>query len=93
MKTFVGLLTLTVAAYSPARKAGPCIDTKTKTKMPTLTNRFLAGEHGQDLIEYTLLMAFVALASAALFIGAGSSISGIWGATNTNLAAASTSAS
>ena len=26
-------------------------------------------EQGQDLIEYTLLMAFVALASAALFIG------------------------
>ena len=25
-------------------------------------------EQGQDLIEYTLLMAFVALASAALFI-------------------------
>jgi len=29
-------------------------------------------EQGQDLIEYTLLMAFVALASAALFLGAGS---------------------
>ena len=28
-------------------------------------------EQGQDLIEYTLLMAFVALASAALFLGAG----------------------
>ena len=35
-------------------------------------------EQGQDLIEYTLLMAFVALASAALFIGAGGSIKGIW---------------
>ena len=31
-------------------------------------------EQGQDLIEYTLLLAFVALASAALFIGAGGSI-------------------
>jgi hypothetical protein len=28
-------------------------------------------EQGQDLIEYTLLMAFVALASAGLFLGAG----------------------
>src|ERR1017187_8691705 len=28
-------------------------------------------DQGQDLVEYTLLMAFVALASAALFIGAG----------------------
>jgi Flp pilus assembly pilin Flp len=29
---------------------------------------FLRDEQGQDLIEYTLLLAFVALASAALFI-------------------------
>jgi Flp pilus assembly pilin Flp len=50
-------------------------------------------DSGQDLIEYTLLMAFVALASAALFIGAGGSIKGIWSVTNSQLAAASTSAS
>ncbi|MCU1326981.1 MAG: Flp family type IVb pilin, partial [Bryobacterales bacterium] len=50
-------------------------------------------EQGQDLIEYTLLMAFVALAAAALFIGAGGSISGIWTASNTQLAAANTAAS
>ena len=50
-------------------------------------------EEGQDLIEYTLLMAFVALASAALFVGAGSSIAGIWTTTNSRLAAANTTAS
>ena len=50
-------------------------------------------EQGQDLIEYTLLMAFVALASAALFLGAGGSIKGIWSVTNTQLAAANTAAS
>jgi Flp pilus assembly pilin Flp len=50
-------------------------------------------EQGQDLIEYTLLMAFVALASAALFLGAGGSIKGIWTVTNTQLANANTSAS
>jgi Flp pilus assembly pilin Flp len=38
-------------------------------------------------------MAFVALASAALFLGAGSSIKGIWGATNSQLTAANTGAS
>jgi len=54
--------------------------------------RFWNDESGQDLIEYTLLMAFVALASAALFIGAGGSISGIWGAANTRLTAANTAA-
>jgi Flp pilus assembly pilin Flp len=54
---------------------------------------FLADESGQDLIEYTLLMAFVALASAALFLGAGGSISGIWSSSNSQLVAANTSAS
>lgn len=54
---------------------------------------FWQDEQGQDLIEYTLLMAFVALASAALFIGAGASIKGIWSVTNSQLAAASNQAS
>ena len=35
-------------------------------------------EKGQDLIEYSLLMAFVLLAAAALYLGAGGSIKGIW---------------
>jgi Flp pilus assembly pilin Flp len=56
--------------------------------MNHLLKTFVKEEQGQDLIEYTLLMAFVALASAALFIGAGGSISGIWTSTNTSLAAA-----
>jgi Flp pilus assembly pilin Flp len=50
-------------------------------------------DQGQDLIEYTLLMAFVALASAALFLGAGGSIQGIWSTTNSQLIAANASAS
>jgi len=50
-------------------------------------------EQGQDLIEYTLLLAFVALASAALFIGAGGSVNGIWSTTNSQLTAANTAAS
>lgn len=59
----------------------------------TFLKHFWNEEQGQDLIEYTLLMAFVALASAALFIGAGASIKGIWSVTNSQLAAASNSAS
>jgi Flp pilus assembly pilin Flp len=54
----------------------------------TILRNFWNDEQGQDLIEYTLLMAFVALASAALFLGAGSSIKGIWTTTNTQLATA-----
>jgi Flp pilus assembly pilin Flp len=56
-------------------------------------HRFLVDDHGQDLIEYTLLMAFVALASAALFMGAGGSIAGIWTTSNSQLAAANSTAS
>ena len=59
--------------------------------MKSLAN-FLRDDQGQDLIEYTLLMAFVALASAALFLGAGGSISGIWTTSNSQLGVASTSA-
>jgi Flp pilus assembly pilin Flp len=54
---------------------------------------FLSDDRGQDLIEYTLLLAFVALASAALFISAGGSINTIWSITNTQLSGAATSAS
>jgi Flp pilus assembly pilin Flp len=53
----------------------------------------LSDETGQDLIEYTLLMAFVALASATLFMSVGTSIAGIWATTNSQLTAANTQAS
>ena len=54
----------------------------------TFLRNFCKEEQGQDLIEYTLLMAFVALASAALFLGAGSSIKGIWTSMSTQLSSA-----
>ena len=54
---------------------------------------FWTDEQAQDLIEYTLLMAFVALASAALFIGAGNSIKGIWSTSSSGLEYANTVAS
>jgi len=44
--------------------------------------QFVREEEGQDLVEYTLLLAFVCLASAALFIGAGKSMANIWSDTN-----------
>ena len=60
--------------------------------MRTIRN-FWNDEQGQDLIEYTLLMAFVALASAALFIGAGGNVSAIWTSSSSQLTAANTAAS
>jgi Flp pilus assembly pilin Flp len=50
--------------------------------MKHLILSFVREEEGQDLVEYTLLLAFVCLASAALFIGAGKSMANIWVDTN-----------
>ena len=58
--------------------------------MKNFINNFLNDESGQDLIEYTLLMAFIALASAAIFISAGGSVSSIWGTASTQLSNAAT---
>jgi len=52
---------------------------------------FLRREHGTDLVEYTLLLAFVCLASAALIIGAGSSVNTLWSVANQRLSAANAS--
>ena len=46
--------------------------------MTHLLSRFIREDQGQDLVEYTLLLAFICLASAALFISAGGSINAIW---------------
>jgi Flp pilus assembly pilin Flp len=61
--------------------------------MKNMFLNFVKDEQGQDLIEYTLLMAFVALASASIFINAGKSIQGIWSSANSNLVAANANAS
>jgi Flp pilus assembly pilin Flp len=58
-----------------------------------MLRQFLKDDQGQDLIEYTLLVAFVCLATSALFISSGGSLSGIWTSANTELGAANTSAS
>jgi Flp pilus assembly pilin Flp len=44
----------------------------------TLVKNFLRDDSGQDLIEYALLLAFICLFSAAVFISVGQDISGIW---------------
>ena len=50
-------------------------------------------DQGQDTIEYVLLIAFVALASAAIFLAGGGSIQGIWSTSNSQIMAANSSAS
>ncbi len=61
--------------------------------MNTMLKNFIKDEQAQDLIEYTLLLAFVCLATSALFVSSGGSLSGIWTSANSDLATANTSAS
>jgi Flp pilus assembly pilin Flp len=61
--------------------------------MKNMFMQFVKDEQGQDLIEYTLLMAFVALASAAIFVSAGKSVGTIWSSASTQLLNAATAAS
>ena len=51
---------------------------------------FWQEEQGQDLIEYSLLITFIAIACAAV-LGAGRpAVNGIWAGTNNQLAQANT---
>jgi Flp pilus assembly pilin Flp len=61
--------------------------------MRTYLRNFWKDEDGQDLIEYTLLLAFVALVAAGLFIQAGTVTAGIWGTANSMLTSANKAAS
>ena len=46
---------------------------------------FLKDEEGQDMVEYTLLLAFVALAAGAAYVTIGNNISGIWSKAQTDV--------
>lgn len=61
--------------------------------MKNMIMNFVKDEQGQDLIEYTLLMAFIALASAAIFVNAGTSVNSIWKNASNQLSNAAVSAS
>jgi Flp pilus assembly pilin Flp len=55
--------------------------------MPQLKS-FWQSEEGQDLMEYALLLAFVALTTAALVTGPMASVSAIWVDKNAELSEA-----
>ena len=57
-----------------------------------MLKHFLVNEQAQDLIEYTLLLSFVCLATAALFISSGGSLTGIWVTANSDLTTANSTA-
>lgn len=56
--------------------------------MTVFFNRFVREEEGQDLIEYTLVLAFIALAAVAIFSSMGNDISTIWTSISEQMSAA-----
>jgi pilus assembly protein Flp/PilA len=62
--------------------------------MTSILKAFWQEEDGQDMVEYALLLAFIALVGITLLSGVKGSITSIWTSVNTNLtSAASTAAS
>lgn len=49
---------------------------------------FVQDDSGQDIVEYALLLAFIALAGAAFYVGIGQSTTGLWSIVNSRLASA-----
>ncbi|MBZ5584359.1 MAG: hypothetical protein LAQ30_19530 [Acidobacteriia bacterium] len=54
--------------------------------------KLLRGERGQDLVEYTLMMAFLALACGGLFLASGGSVKKIWQGADSTVASAAVTA-
>jgi Flp pilus assembly pilin Flp len=48
--------------------------------------RAIASDAAQDIVEYSLILAFVCLAGAALFLGMGGSTRSLWSTMNSRLA-------
>ena len=60
--------------------------------MAAYLNNFWQEEDGQDLIEYSLLITFIAIACAALIGSGRPAVNSIWQNSNNQLAAADTAA-
>lgn len=58
-----------------------------------MSRRFWQDEQGQDLVEYSLLLAFVALCAVGILSSMQTATSGLWSTANVDLASAQTAAS
>lgn len=61
--------------------------------MTSALKTFWQEEDGQDLVEYSLLLAFIALAAVSILSSVGGSIKSLFTGMNTALTSASTAAS
>lgn len=46
---------------------------------------FAKEEDGQDVVEYSLLLGFIALSSTAILAGIGTTVHGVWTTVNSTL--------
>ena len=53
--------------------------------MRELTNKFIRDEEGQDLVEYALLLVFLALAAISILPTLGSSVNRVFSESNSSL--------
>lgn len=60
---------------------------------PSFLREFLKHEDGQDMVEYSLLLAFIALAAVGILTSAGSSVQTLWNDVSNALTSATTAAS
>lgn len=61
--------------------------------MRSLIRRLTNNQLGQDLVEYSLILAFVCLAGAAMYLGMSRNTRGLWTTMNARLANANQSGS
>jgi Flp pilus assembly pilin Flp len=59
--------------------------------MTSLWTRFWHDDQGQDLVEYALMLTFLALTSAALYTSTVATVNAIWSGTNSELSTAASS--
>lgn len=59
-----------------------------RARASALWSRFWKSEDGQDLVEYALLLSFVALAAISILTAFGTTEKGIWTNINTTLISA-----
>ena len=58
---------------------------KGEQKVRELINKFIRDEEGQDLVEYALLLVFLALAAIAVLPTLGSSVNRVFSQSNSSL--------
>ena len=79
------------APQGPCRRSGrPGRKEVTLTPLISIARAFWQDQEGQDLVEYSLLMGFVALAAAAIFPNVAASVNTIWKLASQHLSNAAT---